>query len=274
LISVIIPTRNRNDFLGACLERLNPGAQSVSIDNYEVIVSDDSSDNISKEFVESKYSWVRWIEGPKKGPASNRNNGAKHAEGEWLVFIDDDCIPDADIIQAYLQGINEHKEILVFEGYISVDRAQRSFLEESPINTTGGYLWSCNFMISRQLFIDALNGFDECYPYASMEDVDLHYRLKKINQSIIFLPAASVIHPWRLQQRPFKTGLRRFSSLQYFLNKFPEKRKEYNAIYFFKAFVNNSKGIFRNSRRFQFHGFSKSIIVALMQLYYAIRVSL
>ena len=43
LISVVIPTRDRNETLARCLDRLAPCAQSLSHDLYEVVVSDDSA---------------------------------------------------------------------------------------------------------------------------------------------------------------------------------------------------------------------------------------
>src|SRR5260221_10177556 len=106
LISVIIPTCNRNDLLGKCLEKLQYGIQNLSMDEYEVIVSDDGIGNAAKEFIATSFPWAKWVEGPKRGPAANRNNGAKHAEGEWLVFVDDDVIPDNLLLQNYLKSIN------------------------------------------------------------------------------------------------------------------------------------------------------------------------
>ena len=70
------------------------------MDQAEVIVSDDSKQCIAKELIQEKYSWVKWIEGPKKGPAANRNNGAKYATGDWFIFIDDDCEPQKDLSTA------------------------------------------------------------------------------------------------------------------------------------------------------------------------------
>src|SRR5579862_6697110 len=40
VISVVIPTRHRNDLLSRCLDCLAPGAQTLSAGQYEVIVSD------------------------------------------------------------------------------------------------------------------------------------------------------------------------------------------------------------------------------------------
>ncbi len=120
LISVIIPSCNRNELLGKCLNALKPGVQTIGSDSYEIIVTDDSKGDIAAAFIQKNYAWAKWVKGPGKGPAANRNNGAKNAKGEWLVFIDDDCLPDNSLITAYEKAIYIYKDVQVFEGYIGV----------------------------------------------------------------------------------------------------------------------------------------------------------
>jgi GT2 family glycosyltransferase len=193
LITVIIPTCNRIDFLGVCLNALAVGTQPID-NNWEVIVTDDSKNNISRSFVQNQYPWVTWVEGPKQGPAANRNNGAKTARGQWLVFLDDDCIPQREWLAAYI-AIMRSSDEQVLEGSTNADRPQYRFDEEAPINLDGNNLWSCNFAIKKELF-DQLSGFDETFPYAAMEDVDFYTRVLNYTH-IKFVPEALVIHPWR-----------------------------------------------------------------------------
>src|SRR5215204_1583505 len=113
MISIVIPTCDRPEFLSACLAALasgrqvgmqisgeEPGAsdsqacgQRVSAGIYEVIVSDDSYKVGTRQMVESQFPWVHWRSGPRRGPAANRNSGARAGHGRWLIFIDDDCVP-------------------------------------------------------------------------------------------------------------------------------------------------------------------------------------
>ncbi|MFM6509421.1 MAG: glycosyltransferase family 2 protein, partial [Dolichospermum sp.] len=137
---------------------------------------DDGYQSTAQEMIEQNYPWVKWVAGPGKGPAANRNNGAKYATGEWLAFTDDDCLPDPQWLASYGEAIANNKSYLVFEGRTYVDRPRKNLAETSPINESGGYLWSCNFSIQKQLF-ESLGGFDERFPYAAMEDVDLRLRL-------------------------------------------------------------------------------------------------
>jgi len=267
--SVIIPTCNRNALLRKCLNLLAPGNQMVMGFDYEVIVSDDSSNDISKLLIEEKYNWVKWTQGPKRGPAANRNNGAKYAKGEWLIFIDDDCLPDLYLIDQFYKAITDNKSIEVFEGCIKADRECRSFIEESPINETGGYLWSCNFMINNNLFKN-MQGFDEGFPFPAMEDVELNYRLLKAGKEILFVKDAYVIHPWRIQKRMFYVTMQRFKSLLYFLNKHPEQIKKLNSKYHLHAAFLGFIALVTKSFKYRFRGFGEKIISIIMHVYFAL----
>ncbi|MFT3932737.1 MAG: glycosyltransferase family A protein [Chitinophagaceae bacterium] len=215
IYSVIIPTCNRNDLLGDCLECLAPDKQSMDINKYEVIVSDDSKGNDAKIFIETKYPWARWVEGPKKGPAANRNYGASLAKGEWLIFTDDDCLPDENWLQSYCNAISKNT-LKVYEGLTAPDRPQKRYDEMSPVNLTGQKLWSCNFAIEKSFFF-SIDGFDELFPYPAMEDQDLYVRIIK-KEKILFVTEAKIIHPWRLV-KPFKRYKMLLASHVYFARK-------------------------------------------------------
>ena len=235
-ISIIIPTYNRNDLLGKCLETLASGKQTISHTQYEVIITDDSKEKLAESFIKNNFSWAKWVEGPHKGPAANRNNGVKNSKGTWLVFIDDDCIPDADLLENYIKAILANKDCSVFEGRTYVNTPRKSLAEISPTNETGGYLWSCNFCIRRSLF-EKLSGFDERFPYACMEDVDLRLRLVNNGFSFKFIKEAAVLHPWRLKNTKRSGWHKLRDSTLIYLNLHPEEKKNINSEYFFKWVV-------------------------------------
>jgi GT2 family glycosyltransferase len=196
LLSVIIPTYKRRDALASCLKLLAPGVQTIPGSSFEVVVTDDDLAGDTGEFIAQNFPWVRHVHGPQKGPASNRNNGAKAASGEWFIFLDDDCLPQPGFLAGYAGAIGAHPEYRVFEGCTLAERPQERLDEEAPINDHGGYLWSCNFLINRTIFYE-MGGFCELYPYACMEDVDFREQLKSHGNKFMFVPEASVIHPWR-----------------------------------------------------------------------------
>jgi len=196
LISVIVPTCNRNDLLSKCLDLLSPNGQSIDIE-YELIVTDDGKGSQAKILIEEKYNWAKWVKGPQKGPAANRNNGAKNATGEWLIFIDDDVLPDGNLLQHYQTAIQQHPDCLAFEGAIIPDdwALMKNEMAECPINTEGNCFWSANICIQKQLFT-RIGGFDELFLIAAQEDQDIFIRLTK-HTVIPFLKDCVVTHPVR-----------------------------------------------------------------------------
>lgn len=240
--SVIVPTYQRNDLLAKCLDCLAPDIQTLPFEQYEVIVTDDGFQTTAQQMIREFYPWAKWVAGSRKGPAANRNNGAKYACGEWLVFTDDDCLPDSHWLEAYAQAMITQQSYLVFEGRTYVDRPRQSLAETSPINETGGYLWSCNFAVQKQLF-ELLTGFDERFPYAAMEDVDFRLRLLKSGYKFSFVPAASVCHPWRAKGGWNKIKQHRESTFIY-LSIHAEELVNINSVYYFlfalRSFINQT----------------------------------
>ncbi len=223
--SVVIPTCGRPEALAACLARLAKGAQTFAGD-YEVIVSDDAPPPGAVAELGKLFPWVRWVEGPHRGPAANRNHGARQARGLWLVFTDDDCLPDLNWLAAYAKGRRENPAARVLEGRTYADRPRRSDRETAPLNETGGCLWSCNFAIENALFRE-LGGFDERFPHATMEDMDFAERLREGGLAFPFIPAAAVCHPWKIFNGP-AVSEKHVPALLYFLQLHPARRQHHS----------------------------------------------
>jgi GT2 family glycosyltransferase len=235
MLSIIIPTCHRNDLLANCLERLAPGAQALSAESYEVIVTDDGTRSTAEQMIREHFPWAIWKPGPRSGPAANRNNGAKHANQDWLVFTDDDCLPDRNWLNAYYNAILSQPECCVFEGRTYADQPRDSLAAVSPINETGGYLWSCNFAIRRALF-EQMHGFDERFPYAAMEDVDLWRRIKDVGKTVRFVKRASVCHPWR-KVSGVKALRQHEESTLIYLSLHPDERQRINTQFYLRRHV-------------------------------------
>jgi glycosyltransferase involved in cell wall biosynthesis len=213
--SIVIPTYNRNDLLVQCLEHLQIALEDADAGSYEVVVTDDGKTNTAQQLINEKFPWVTWLEGPHAGPAANRNSGVNKAKGEWIIFTDDDCLPQNNWIAAYLHYLDD-ENFSVLEGKTIADRPQSRYDEVAPLNLEGGKLWSCNFAIRKSLFV-SLDGFDETFPHSTMEDIDFYNRLKRAS-TIKFIDCALVVHPWR-QRVAFKHFSKRIKSQKYLANK-------------------------------------------------------
>lgn len=190
LISVVIPTFRRPDGLAACLECLE--RQTLSREQFEVIVSDDAPEGGARESAGEKFSWVRWTKGPGAGPAANRNHGAGEAKGDWIVFVDDDCLP----APGWLGAMAFQTDVDVIEGKTVCPGAKDTPFEEHVENLRGGVYWSCNLAVRRTVF-KRLGGFDEDFLEAAGEDMEFAWRIARDNLHTRFLPTAVVTHPPR-----------------------------------------------------------------------------
>lgn len=198
LATLIIPTCNRPADLRRCLELLAP--QLPADGSVELIVTDDGKDEQACEIIAQVLPLAKWLRGPRRGPASNRNAAAKTASGGWLIFLDDDCQPTANYLAAYLVGIREAPRTSgIIEGSTRRDPTPPSLLWEAPetLRFHGHLTCSCNFAIRADIF-HAMDGFDHRYAggvYA--EDTDFSARLSRAGYQMTFEPRAMVVHPLR-----------------------------------------------------------------------------
>lgn len=214
--SVVIPTRDRPRELGDCLRQLAPGVQTMDAGQYEVLVSDDGDFDVTGTLLRAEFPWTRHVRGPRRGPAANRNAGARAAQGAWLVFADDDVVPSREWLAAYGAAAREAGAggVQVLEGRTTCNAGLRSPRYHAPENNDGGALWSCNFAIDRALF-GAIGGFDEGFIVAHMEDADLRTRLRHAGQKMAWVTEARVDHPPRRQPPGARLGAFREAEVRY-----------------------------------------------------------
>ncbi len=194
-LSVVVPTCHRNDLLAKCLDCLSPGKQALPAGEYEVIVTDDGRQATAEEMVRKDYPWAAWVPGPKDGPAANRNNGAAKARGEWIVFVDDDCLPDSRWL-AVVAETARTKDVGVVEGKTFIPDLVDSPFKEGAENLTGDSFWSCNLAVRRSVF-EEIGGFDADFKEAAVEDMEFAARFKRRGVRHVFVPEALVLHPVR-----------------------------------------------------------------------------
>jgi len=86
LFSVIIPTYNRERFIGRAIRSV----LDQKCDDYELIVVDDGSTDRTRGIVQSFGRQVRYIRQPNRGPSEARNAGIRAAKGRFIAFLDSD----------------------------------------------------------------------------------------------------------------------------------------------------------------------------------------
>ncbi|MGH9460053.1 MAG: glycosyltransferase [Vicinamibacteria bacterium] len=201
--TVVVPTYNRAARLSKSLEALmsqdyGPG--------YEVVVVDDGSDDQTPQVLADwcrRYpNQVRAFRQENAGPARARNHGARAASGQFVVFIDDDCVADRSWLRN-LVGVADQRKAAAVAGtvvngddgwvgrYVNLESViDHVFSERGEVKeiVTG------NFGVRNDVF-RALNGFDEEIRVAGGEDTEFGLRLVAAGHAIAFAPEARVYHP-------------------------------------------------------------------------------
>ena len=87
-ISAVIPTYNRASMVAKAIE----SALSQTSPPAEIIVVDDGSSDDTRSVIESvsRSNPVRYIWQENRGVAAARNAGIRHAQSEWIAFLDSD----------------------------------------------------------------------------------------------------------------------------------------------------------------------------------------
>jgi hypothetical protein len=217
-VSIIVPSWNRRDLLGPCLE----SACDATVDT-ETIVVDNGSDDGSPEMVEHRFPAVRLIRNPEnRGFARAANQGARAATGRHLLFLNNDArlLPGAlgallEVVRTQPRAGAVGTHILNVDGSFQSSHARfptlaREFLVLSRIGRLvyGRYYPSAGpdegaprcvdwvsgacFLVRGEAFA-AVDGFDEDY-FLYAEETDLCYRLRLAGWRTWYQPAARVVH--------------------------------------------------------------------------------
>src|SRR4030043_555711 len=197
-ISVIIPTFNSAKELTKCLESFK--TQTLSNENFEVIVVDDGSNDGTKDAA-AKYS-VRYMYQQNRGPAAARNNGANQAQVEIILFTDADCEPQSNWIEEMINPLDDPQVV----GVKGVYKTRQKELVARLVQIEYEHKYERMKKFKYIDFIDTYsagyrkdiflkyNGFDERYPKESVEDQEFSFRLPRDGDKMGFNPEAVVYH--------------------------------------------------------------------------------
>ena len=108
LISAIIPTYNRYDFLIEAIRSV----KNQTYPDIELIIVDDGSTDQSACLADNMN--LKYVYQENKGPASARNSGAAIAKGEWLAFLDSDDLWHENKIEKQLDLVKHNPEYRIF----------------------------------------------------------------------------------------------------------------------------------------------------------------
>jgi glycosyltransferase involved in cell wall biosynthesis len=215
--SVVVPTYNRLERLRHVITALEQ--QAYPSDAYEVIVISDGSTDGTDAYLEALRSTMRlrWFPQANRGPAAARNAGIQKAGGEFIVFIDDDVVPEPQLLGEHARSHHEAAKDAVVLGPLltpeGFEMAPWVRWEQEMLMKGYGALLRGDWPASARQFytgnaslrrthILAAGGFDEGLRRA--EDVELAYRLANKGLDFVFNIQAAGMH---FAERSFRAWL-------------------------------------------------------------------
>ncbi len=205
--SLIIPVRNRPDELRRCLQSITGGTSPAA--RYEIIVVDNGSTD--KTPAVARELGARLIYEPQPNRCLARNAGAAAAAGDWLVFLDSDCVAEPCWLQSLASKITDSPDappaiiagaILPAEPATLVEAyiAQRRWIDQEKFLAPGRrysppFAATANLAIHRDVF-QQVGGFDPQLKTAG-EDADWCWRAAQAGWRIEYCPQAAVTHHHR-----------------------------------------------------------------------------
>ena len=209
--SIVIPVFDQLHHTRRCLQALAAQAHDAS---FEVIVVDDGSSDGTDAYCAGIAGLRYHRRAANGGFIAACNDGAALARGEYLVFLNNDTVPQPGWLDALLRTFASEPQAglvgaqLVFPngtlqesgGVVFADGSAWNYgRNESPDDPRFAYLRDADYAsgaaiaIPRDLF-RRLGGFDPRYAPAYYEDTDLAFAVREANLRVLVQPAAKVMH--------------------------------------------------------------------------------
>jgi glucosyl-dolichyl phosphate glucuronosyltransferase len=230
LFSICICSYNRVDLLKGVIETAI--TQSLSVDEYEIVIVDNGSTDDTKKMVETyqkNQSNLNYFLEKELGLSNARNRAASEAQGVYLAYTDDDCRLPADWLfkaERIVKRINPD----IFGGpyfpfyldekpkWFKEDYGSRTLGDHERYLKNGEYLSGGNFFLKKEI-IKTFGGFRsdlgmKGLKIAYAEEVEFQKRIKerKIDSKLYYSPDLFVFHLVRKNKWDVKDLLSRFFS--------------------------------------------------------------
>jgi len=197
-VSVVMAVHNTAVMLEQSLDALS---RSI-VGPFECVVVDDGSADDSR-VVAARYGARVIVLDKRQGPARARNIGARHAQGNLILFLDADVRIHDDAIGRILEHFDQDSSLNAVIGAYDDQPAAEPFVSRHRNllhcfthregHRDASTFWSGCGAVRRETFL-RLDGFDEHYDRPAIEDIEFGVRLKCAGGRIRLDAAIQVQH--------------------------------------------------------------------------------
>ena len=209
LVSIIIVNWNGKEYLTDCLNSL----QNISYPNYEIILVDNASTDEYVEYVKDNFPEILIIKNKKNlGYAEANNKGVHKANGEYILFLNNDTTVKSDFITELVKVMESDPGIGVCQSKILLMDNPKRLDCVGAYLTLSGFLYHLGWgklddynkvievfsskgacMLSKREVLDKVGLFDEDF-FAYFEETDLCWRVWLAGYKILFVPSSIIYH--------------------------------------------------------------------------------
>ena len=210
-VSIVIPVYDKFAYTAACLRSL---AEHTGETPFEVIVVDDGSSDATPQRL-TEITGIRSVRNAQNlGFVGSCNGGAEGAQGEFVLFLNNDTIVTSGWLEALLRCFEEEPDCglagakLVYPDGRLQEAGGIVFNDGSGWNygrfddpadprynfrREADYCSGAAILVRRDLFLQ-LGSFDSRYTPAYYEDTDLAFAVRAAGKKVFYEPRATVIH--------------------------------------------------------------------------------
>jgi len=211
-ISIIISTYDQTDALKNNLASIK---SKTTYQNYEIIIVTNNLDENSemREFLKTTDAQVLVYQ-DKYSFGEMNNFAASNAEGEFLLFLNDDVeVQSPNWLEAFLVlALNESTGAvgpkllspggklqdcggIVWRDGNAWNHGRNHYPSEPKFNYVRDVDYcSGSCLLIKKIFFDKIGGFDSRFSPAYWEDTDLCFEIRKLGYQVLYQPLASLVH--------------------------------------------------------------------------------
>lgn len=167
--SVIVPTHNKLERLVLMLECFT---QQSSAD-FEIVVCDDGSTDGTAEALDALRDRLPYrlvtVHGPRGGAGAARNRAAAAAQGDILIFNDDDMVPAPDYVARHVELCDAEDVLSRGERWAVPVATVPSFFGRQPDDALFGEIWDAARMTVAEVWTITSLEDDPVHPYRFLQ---------------------------------------------------------------------------------------------------------